>query len=60
MDTGQPATWAMSNGVVSTGHKQIPPYKPEFAKGAIALQDHGNPVRYRNVWVRPIKGYDAE
>jgi 3-keto-disaccharide hydrolase len=43
-----------------TAHKQIPPYKPEHAKGPLALQDHGNPVRYRNVWIRPIKGYDAE
>lgn len=24
----------------------------------LSLQDHGNPVRYRNVWVRKVKGYD--
>ena len=29
-------------------------------KGPIRLQDHGNPTRYRNIWIRPIKGYDGE
>lgn len=26
----------------------------------LSLQDHGNPIRFRNVWARPLKGYDGE
>ena len=37
-----------------TQHKKIDPYTPASAKGPIALQDHGNPVRYRNVWIRKL------
>lgn len=43
----------------STGHRNVLGYKPHPPRGPLMLQDHGNPVRYRNIWVRPIEGYDA-
>lgn len=32
----------------------------KFGEYQINLQDHGNPVRYRNMWVRRLGDYDAE
>ncbi|MBI1875875.1 MAG: DUF1080 domain-containing protein [Acidobacteria bacterium] len=41
-----------------TAHRRINPYTPDTAKGPLTLQDHGNPIRYRNVWIRRLGGYD--
>jgi Domain of Unknown Function (DUF1080) len=57
----------LHNGVLVHNHtavlgpmsyRRMPKYTPHGPKGPILLQDHGHPVRFRNIWVREIKGYD--
>jgi 3-keto-disaccharide hydrolase len=33
-------------------------YTPHAAELPLTLQDHNHPVRYRNVWIRRLAGYD--
>ena len=42
-----------------TGHRVLSSYdSPHPSTGPLKLQDHGDPVRYRNIWIRPIGAYD--
>lgn len=58
----QPGSFTvLHNGVVIQDHVPVDgqpttaaPLKGIVAKGPLYLQDHGNPVRYRNIWIRPL------
>jgi len=60
-----PATiTALHNGVLILNHFTLlgdtpydrpPKYRSPNERGPLGLQDHGHPVRYRNIWVREIK-----
>ena len=59
----------LHNGVVVQNHFQMegdtpfhrpPAYEPHADKGPISLQYHGNPVRFRNIWVRELKELDRK
>ena len=53
----------VQNGVLIQNHVEIkggtvyigePKYEKHNPKEPLSLQDHGNPVSYRNIWIREL------
>ena len=64
----KPGTFTvLHNGVLVQDHVEIrgttvnvgtPKYEAHPEKQPLLLQDHGDPVRFRNIWIRPLERQD--
>jgi len=43
----------------STSILRVAQYQPHAAEESLVLQGHAGPVRYRNIWIRRLAGYDS-
>jgi 3-keto-disaccharide hydrolase len=41
-------------------HRKVATYSPHEPEEPLSLQDHNQMVRYRNIWIRRLKGYDEQ
>ena len=44
----------------SSGYKNLPKYSAHPATAPLKLQEHRNPVRFRNIWIRPIQAENQQ
>jgi hypothetical protein len=49
--SGKPHVTVYHNGI--TIHDKFTPHQ-DAIKSHLRFQDHGNPVRFRNIWVLPV------
>ena len=51
----------MNHEIEGMTYYHIPPhYNAHGEKGSISLQDHGNPMKFRNIWLREIPDTNAK